>query len=176
MGQIPRGGSGFLPGRVFSSTENSPTSGTAKLLSLPGGVKVYRGGDTYAVMREGGDIVNAQINSNAHNTWINVTVGVGGSARRNARGLLANRNGNVGELAARTGVVFAGNWVVVRGDFTSISTSRQLARPIEGYTAVALRRPGYRNKRGVKAVLRERSRAAAGRAGPGDLNGGARVK
>jgi hypothetical protein len=68
---------------------------------------VYRGGNTYAVMREGGDIVNAQINSNSANTWINVTVGVGGSARRNVRGLLANPDGKIGELAARTGKVFA---------------------------------------------------------------------
>ena len=97
-----------LPTRLF--VDGKPTElGEGKLLSLPGGVKVYRGGNTYAIMREGGDIVNAQINSNAHNTWINVTVGVGvgGSARRNARGLLANPNGNVGDLAARTGTVFA---------------------------------------------------------------------
>jgi hypothetical protein len=58
-------------------------------------------------MREGGDIVHAQINNNTANTWIDVTVGVGDSARRNARGLLANPHGNVGELAARTGAVFA---------------------------------------------------------------------
>jgi hypothetical protein len=95
-----------LPTRLFVDGKLTDLR-DGKLLSLPGGVKVYRGGNTYAVMREGGDIVNAQINSNAHNTWINVTVGVGGSARRNARGLLANPNGSVGELAARTGTVFA---------------------------------------------------------------------
>ena len=95
-----------LPTRLFVDGKRTEL-GDGKLLSLPGGVKVYRGGNTYAVMREGGDIVNAQINSNTHNTWINVTVGVGGSAGRNARGLLANPNGGVGELAARTGTVFA---------------------------------------------------------------------
>jgi hypothetical protein len=78
-----------------------------KLLSLPDGVKVYRGGNSYAVMGEGGDIVNAQINSNSANTWINVTVGVGSTAKRNVRGLLANPKGNIGELAARSGKVFA---------------------------------------------------------------------
>lgn len=95
-----------LPTRLFVDGKATEL-GDGKLLSLPGGVKVYRGGNTYAVMREGGDIVNAQINSNAANTWIDVTVGVGGAAGKNARGLLANPNGNVGELAARTGTVFA---------------------------------------------------------------------
>jgi hypothetical protein len=95
-----------LPTRVF--VDGKPTDlGDGKVLSLPDGVKVYRGGSTYAVMREGGDIVHAQINNNTANTWIDVTVGVGESARRNARGLLANPHGNVGELAARTGAVFA---------------------------------------------------------------------
>ena len=52
--------------------------------------------------------MNAQINSNMHNTWINVTVGVVASAGRDARCVLANPNGSVGELAAaRTGTVFA---------------------------------------------------------------------
>jgi hypothetical protein len=104
-----------LPTRLF--VDGKPTDlGDGKTLSLPGGVEVYRGGNSYAVMREGGDIVNAQINSNSANTWINVTVGVGRSvgrrsasrsAGRNVRGLLANPNGNVGKLAARTGTVFA---------------------------------------------------------------------
>jgi hypothetical protein len=95
-----------LPTRIFVDGKRTELE-NGKLLSLPDGVKVYRGGNTYAVMREGGDIVSAQIKSNAANTWIDVTVGVGGSAGRNARGLLTNPNGNVGELAARTGTVFA---------------------------------------------------------------------
>jgi hypothetical protein len=94
-----------LPTRLF--VDGKPQDlGDGKSLSLPGGVEVYRGGDTYAVMRKGGDIVNARINSNATNTWIDVTVGVGRAARRNVRGLLANPKGNIGELAARTGKVF----------------------------------------------------------------------
>jgi hypothetical protein len=95
-----------LPTRLFVDGKLYDL-GDGKSLSLPGGVKVYRGGNSYAVMREGGDIVNAQINSNSANTWINVTVGVGRSARRNVRGLLANANGNVGQLATRSGKVFA---------------------------------------------------------------------
>ena len=95
-----------LPTRLF--VDGKPTDlGDGKSLSLPGGVKVYRGGNSYAVMRDGGDIVNAQINSNTANTWINVTVGVGRSATRNARGLVANHDGKVDELAARDGAVFA---------------------------------------------------------------------
>lgn len=81
--------------------------GNGKTLSLPGGVKVYRGGDTYAVMRPGGDIVNARVNDNGANQWIDVTVGVGGAAARHARGLLTNPNNNVGALEARTGTVYA---------------------------------------------------------------------
>jgi len=95
-----------LPTRLFVDGKLDDL-GDGKTLSLPGGVKVYRGGNSYAVMRDGGDIMNAQINSNSANTWINVTVGVGRSASRNAHGLLANHNGNVGELAARSGTVFA---------------------------------------------------------------------
>jgi hypothetical protein len=95
-----------LPTRLFVDGK-SYDLGDGKLLSLPGGVKVYRRGDTYAVMRGGGDIVSAQINSNSANTWINVTVGIGRSAKRNVRGLLANPSGNSGELATRSGTVFA---------------------------------------------------------------------
>ena len=82
-------------------------------------------------MREGGDIVNAQINSaSAHNTWINLTVGVGGSVKRNARGLLAkSQRKGVDALAARSVNCVCGASVVSE---SLSSLRRQLACPIEG--------------------------------------------
>lgn len=95
-----------VPNRLFVDGKRAEMA-NGKTLSLPGGVKVYHGGDTYAVMRPGGDIVSAKINDNGANQWIDVTVGVGGAAKRNPRGLLTNPNHDFAALAARTGTVYA---------------------------------------------------------------------
>ncbi len=79
--------------------------GDGALLSLPGGVSVYRGGDTYMISRKNGDIVRAQINSYPSMTWMDVSVGVRRSPSTRVRGLVANPNGNIGALAMRNGTV-----------------------------------------------------------------------
>ena len=72
-----------------------------KTLALAGGVSVARTGDTYLVTGKNGDSLRAQLNLG----WINVSVGLGSWPRPGVRGLLANANGNVNQLAARDGTV-----------------------------------------------------------------------
>ncbi|MGI8568361.1 MAG: hypothetical protein ACR2KT_04485 [Methylocella sp.] len=76
--------------------------GDGKSLSLPDGVGVRRKGNVYFITDKGGDSVRAEANP----TWINVTVGLGRWPVE-ARGLLANANGNVNEIATRDGIALA---------------------------------------------------------------------
>jgi hypothetical protein len=71
-------------------------------LYLPGGVDVSRSGDAYLVRGPNGESVRADVNP----TWINVFVGLGRS-NTPVRGLLANANGNVDQLATSTGTVLS---------------------------------------------------------------------
>jgi len=72
-------------------------------LSLPNGVHVARGGNTYLFSRPDGDTVSAEVNS----SWINVSVGLGHVVQAKVHGLLGNANGNMGadDLATRQGQV-----------------------------------------------------------------------
>jgi hypothetical protein len=70
-------------------------------LALPSGVHIYRTGNVYLVMDSSGNSLRAVMNP----TWINATVGLG-TWPTPVRGLLANPNGNVNELAASNGTVY----------------------------------------------------------------------
>jgi von Willebrand factor type D domain len=71
-------------------------------LLLPGGVDLSRTGNAYLVRGPNGESVQAQVNP----TWIDVSVGL---ARWPwpVRGLLANANGNVDQLATSNGTVLS---------------------------------------------------------------------
>lgn len=69
-------------------------------LELPGGVGIARQGNVYQLTSESGDSVRATVNS----TWIDVAVGLGRWPSA-VRGLIANPNGNVNQLATRDGAV-----------------------------------------------------------------------
>ena len=72
-------------------------------ISLPGGVHIMRGGNTYLFTRPNGDNVSAEVNSG----WINVSVGLGHVVQAKVTGLLGNVNGKMGpdDLATRQGIV-----------------------------------------------------------------------
>ena len=72
-------------------------------ISLPGGVHIARGGNTYLFTRPDGNSVSAEVNS----SWINVSVGLGHVVQAKVTGLLGNANGNMGadDLATRQGLV-----------------------------------------------------------------------
>ena len=72
-------------------------------LSLPGGIHIARGGNTYLFTRPDGNNVTADVNS----SWINVSVGLGHVVQAKVLGLLGNVNGNMGpdDLATRQGLI-----------------------------------------------------------------------
>ena len=68
--------------------------------SAPDGVVVMRKGNVYYIASQSGYSVCATVNA----SWINVSVGLG-SCGAKVKGLLANANGNVNQIAARDGTV-----------------------------------------------------------------------
>lgn len=71
-------------------------------LTLPDGVGIERTGNVYLVTDEAGDSLRAELNDG----WIGVAVGLGHWPTK-VRGLLANPDGNVKELATSAGAVLA---------------------------------------------------------------------
>lgn len=71
-----------------------------KSVEAPGGVSIWRIGNVYVITDQAGNAVRATVNS----TWINVSVGLGRWPAM-VRGLLANANGNVNQIAMRDGAV-----------------------------------------------------------------------
>ena len=71
-----------------------------KSLSTSDGVDVSRRGNVYFITSQSGDSVRATVNA----TWIDVSVGLGHCPCK-VRGLLANVNGNVNQIAAHDGAV-----------------------------------------------------------------------
>lgn len=88
-----------LPNRVEVNGKATRVS-DGTLLRLSGGVDVLRTGNVYLIRSPQGDSVRATVNP----TWIDVTVGLGRWPEV-VRGLLANANGNVNQLATRGGAV-----------------------------------------------------------------------
>lgn len=69
-------------------------------ISLPDGVDVSRGGNVYFIFGQDGNFVRSVVNS----TWIDISVGLGIWPTQ-VRGLMANTNGNVRQMATRDGAV-----------------------------------------------------------------------
>jgi hypothetical protein len=69
-------------------------------LLLPGGSDIYRTGGGYVIRGPRGDSVLVTLNP----TWLDVNVGLG-EKPSNVRGLLANANGNLNQLATSGGTV-----------------------------------------------------------------------
>jgi hypothetical protein len=74
--------------------------GDGKSLSTPDGVDVTRRGNVYFITNQSGYSVRAAVNG----SWIDVVVGLGNCSAE-VKGLLANANGNVNQIAARDGTV-----------------------------------------------------------------------
>ena len=74
--------------------------GDGKSLSTPDGVDVTRRGNVYFITSRSGYSVRATVNT----SWIDVLVGLGNCCAK-VKGLLANANGNVNQIAARDGTV-----------------------------------------------------------------------
>jgi hypothetical protein len=88
-----------LPNRVeVNGTARTVTAGNP--LYLPGGVDVSRAGNAYLIRGPNGERVRADVNP----TWIDVFVGLG-RTNTPVRGLLANANGNLDQLATSNGSV-----------------------------------------------------------------------
>lgn len=88
-----------LPNRVeVNGMPRSVTPGNP--LYLAGGVDVSRAGNAYLIRGPNGERVRAEVNP----TWIDVFVGLGRSDMP-VRGLLANANGNLDQLATSNGAV-----------------------------------------------------------------------
>jgi hypothetical protein len=71
-----------------------------KSLSTPYGVDVTRRGNVYFITSQNGNSVRATVNA----SWIDVSVGLGNCCAK-VKGLLANADGNVNQIAARDGTV-----------------------------------------------------------------------
>jgi hypothetical protein len=69
-------------------------------LSLPEGVDIWRVGNVFVIIDQNGDSVRAKI----YPSWINVSVGLG-QWPVEVRGLLANANANVNQIAESDGTV-----------------------------------------------------------------------
>jgi hypothetical protein len=74
--------------------------GEGQKLSLPGGVGILHIGDVYLVQDDNGNSMRAEDNG----TYINLTVGLGRWPTA-VHGVLANANGKVNQIEARTGAV-----------------------------------------------------------------------
>ncbi|MGH9421124.1 MAG: VWD domain-containing protein, partial [Thermoanaerobaculia bacterium] len=72
-------------------------------LTLPSGVRIARGGNTYLFTRPSGESVSAEVNS----AWINVSVSLDHLPQAKVYGLLGNANGDMAEddLATRRRMV-----------------------------------------------------------------------
>jgi hypothetical protein len=134
-------------------------------LSLPDGVDVLRVRNVYVIRNNRGDSVRAEIGPRL----INVSVGFGGSTA-NVRGLLANHDGNINELATRDGTVltkpfsfeeiyhrYADSWRVASNEsLLSVCGDVKVVKGIP-------RRPFYAND--LEQKVRERTRAVCTAAG-----------
>jgi hypothetical protein len=110
-------------------------------LSWPDGGGILRRGNAYVLFGKDGDSVSATVNSYSGTTWIDVSVGLGRWPSA-VKGLIANANGNVNQLATRDSFVlktpfnfedlyhrYADSWRV--GDKDSLLSVCDAGRAIE---------------------------------------------
>jgi hypothetical protein len=74
------------------------------ILDLADGARVRRQGNVYEIVGGDGNSVRATVNSYSNNAWIDVSVGLGRWPSA-VKGLIANVNGNVNQIATRDNVV-----------------------------------------------------------------------
>jgi hypothetical protein len=136
-----------------------------QILSLPGGVDILRTGNVYLVADQTGNSMRAEVNP----TYINVSVGLG-RWPATVRGILANANGNVNQIQARTGTVltnpfafdqlyheYADSWrVSAKESLLSTCADREGERGIP-------KKPFYANN--LEPQLYKRARAVCAAAG-----------
>jgi hypothetical protein len=75
-----------------------------KILDLPEGTRLRRQGNVYQIVGEDGNSIRATLNSYNTNRWIDVSVGLG-RWPSSVKGLIANVNGNVNQIATRDNFV-----------------------------------------------------------------------
>jgi hypothetical protein len=90
-----------VPERLTVNGETTVLKDGEAMLT-PDGVTVTRNGHTYLIVSDTGDSVRAEV----FPTWMNTSVGLGRWPEE-VRGLIANANGNVEQIAASDGVVLS---------------------------------------------------------------------
>jgi hypothetical protein len=75
-----------------------------KPLELPRGVGIERQGNVFQIMSDDGDSMRVTVNSYNNTTWIDVAVGLGKWPSA-VKGLIANANGNINQIATRDNFV-----------------------------------------------------------------------
>jgi len=126
--------------RVLVNGQVTPVA-DGKIVELPGGAGLRRQGNVYQIVGEDGNSIRATVNSYNNNAWVNVSVGLG-RWPSTVKGLIANVNGNVNQVATRDNFVltnpfnfddlyhrFADSWRV--GDKESMLSVCNDERPIE---------------------------------------------
>jgi hypothetical protein len=100
----------LAPSNVSATAARVLVNGTpttvndGQILELPGNTAMRRLGNVYQVVGEHGNSISATVNSYSSNSWINVSVGLG-RWPSTVKGLIANANGNVNQIATRDGSV-----------------------------------------------------------------------
>ena len=151
------------PSRIFVDSRERQI-GEGQIVSLPGGVGILRTGNVYLVQDENGDGIRAE----DMGTYINLTVGLG-HWPRTVRGVLANANGNVNAIEARTGGVliapFAFNQLYHEfADSWRVPEKESLLSPCGERVATGIpQEPFYANN--LPLPLRERGQRACTAAG-----------
>jgi hypothetical protein len=163
LGSGEQGARVYVDGKPIELANGQPRSVTED-------VDVGRLGNSYVITDQTGNSVRADVNP----TWINVYLGFGHSPGR-VRGLIANANDNVNQIAARDGTVLTNPFVfddLYRrfGDSWRVSDKESLLSPCgTGVTAGAPTRAFYASD--LEPKLRQRAQASCANAGvkPGPL-------
>ena len=159
--------------RVLVDGKPTPVD-DGKTLELADGVGIHRQGNVYQIVGEEGDSIRATVNSYSNTNWIDVDVGLGKWPSA-VKGLIANVNGNVNQIAARNNFVltnpfnfddlyrrYAESWRVAADQSMLSVCNREFERGTPRRTFYAA---------DLEAGLRERTQAVCTAAGvmPGAL-------
>ena len=137
-----------------------------KPVELPGGAAMRRVGNVYDVVDDDGNSVRATLNSYGGTNWIDVAVGLG-EWPSTVKGLIANVNGNLNQIATRDDVVltnpfnfdelyhrFADSWRVSgEASMLSVCSGRvEAGAPTRTFYAADLEQDVRERARGVCAA------------------------